>query len=176
MKLKTIVIIETLIIFFNIHFAFPTVSYDFWIEYKKLCTYYSDHKITPRVFSSICAASADYGVSIYEIAAIIHSESEFDTYAVSCKSARGLMQVMPFNYHGDVADLFIPEININVGTKYYAYCLKLSGGNRADAIRFYNAGPNSNEDKYTNWKYVEHIIKDTKESDKVSVVKFLEIK
>ncbi|MDD4376053.1 MAG: lytic transglycosylase domain-containing protein [Clostridia bacterium] len=97
------------------------------------------------------------------IYAIIKQESKFDPKVISNKDAKGLMQVMEstakevaadIDYiDEDNLDLFNPEINIAIGSKYYRWLLDRYDGNMRLALCAYNAGP-GNVDK---WIQVEEI-------------------
>lgn len=90
--------------------------------------------------------SEEYGVDKYLIYAVIKQESNFENEAKSHKGAKGLMQIM-----NDTADeiakelgvrgmnLYNPEININIGTKYLADLIE-KYKNPKLAIAAYNAG------------------------------------
>lgn len=87
-----------------------------------------------------------YNVDEKLIYAIIKNESNFDSNAISRVGAKGLMQIMETTAE-DVAkelnleeyDLFSPEDNIKIGTKYFAY-LKEKYGEDSLALAAYNAG------------------------------------
>lgn len=84
------------------------------------------------------------------VASVINAESRFDTSAVSRVGAMGLMQLMPATA-SEIAhklgiddflpnDLFIPQINITLGTHYLRQLLEEF--NEIDtALCAYNAGP-----------------------------------
>lgn len=83
------------------------------------------------------------GIKTSAIPALIDSESDGKSTALSPKGAKGLMQLMPdtikcFPY---VKDPYDPVQNITAGIDHFAYCLKLSNGNYALAFKKYNAGP-----------------------------------
>lgn len=90
--------------------------------------------------------SKEYGVDKNLIYAVIKQESNFNQEAMSQKGAKGLMQIM-----NDTADeiaeelgfsgmnLYNPEININIGTKYLADLIE-KYENPKLAIAAYNAG------------------------------------
>lgn len=99
----------------------------------------------------ILRASNRFEVDPYLVLAIMRSESAFCTDCVSKKGAVGLMQVMP-----DTADWIVtqaklrpestdylidPTININIGTWYLAFLLKMFDGDQVQTIAAYNAGP-----------------------------------
>lgn len=86
----------------------------------------------------------------YMIYAIIKAESDFNPEVTSGSGAKGLMQLMEetaierSNAIYDEAvqshDLYDPELNIALGTSYFAYLLELYNGNTVLALTAYNAG------------------------------------
>ena len=85
------------------------------------------------------------------LAAIIKGESGFNPVAHSPKGALGLMQLMPatakqmalelkLNYQ-DEDDLYTQDVNLRLGTRYFAKLLKAFDGNLVLALAAYNAGP-----------------------------------
>ncbi len=97
------------------------------------------------------------GVSAAVVAAIIRSESSFQPRAVSRTGAAGLMQVIPGTWRevnaragicagrhgGDCGPecYFDPELNIRVGTAYFAALTRQYHGDLVLALAAYNAGP-----------------------------------
>ncbi len=91
------------------------------------------------------------GVDAALIAAVIDTESKFESTAQSGAGARGLMQITPeaakdiarhsgaTTFH--TSDLSDPEINIKYGTYLLAERIRDYGGNVAAALASYNAGP-----------------------------------
>ncbi len=80
------------------------------------------------------------------IAALIRQESAFAVHARSPVGAMGLMQLMPATArimkHGvRKKDLLRPEINIEIGTKYFENLIKRFDGDVELALASYNAGP-----------------------------------
>lgn len=82
--------------------------------------------------------------------AIIKAESNFDEDVISNSGAVGLMQLMESTAQ-EMADdlaieiptkeaLFDPELNIQIGTYYFAYLLGIYEGNIYLALTAYNAG------------------------------------
>lgn len=82
--------------------------------------------------------------------AIIKAESNFDEDVISNSGAVGLMQLMESTAQ-EMADdlaieiptkesLFNPELNIQIGTYYFAYLLGIYEGNIYLALTAYNAG------------------------------------
>lgn len=109
--------------------------------------------------SAIEQAASDYGVDPDLIAAVIKSESNWDSSALSSVGATGLMQVMPSTAQDlaargivdssvyDPSNLTDPTTNIEYGTAYLAQLLKNTGSTE-EAIAAYNAGPGAT----TSWK------------------------
>jgi soluble lytic murein transglycosylase len=75
---------------------------------------------------------------------LMRQESAFNPEAMSGVGARGLMQLMPSTARGirrvSKAQLFKPEINIEVGTKYFLSRLAQYGGDVEMTLAAYNAG------------------------------------
>jgi soluble lytic murein transglycosylase len=91
------------------------------------------------------------GLDPYLVQALMREESYFNEFAVSGSNARGLMQLLPATA-ADVAhweqlpdfktaDLFTPQINIHLGSRYLAYIRGLFNGNAMPAVGAYNGGP-----------------------------------
>ncbi|WP_461482502.1 transglycosylase SLT domain-containing protein [Porticoccus sp.] len=91
------------------------------------------------------------GVPVHLLFAVARQESALAQDVVSPAGARGLMQLMPataeqtarknhIHYRGS-NDLFEPEINITLGSRYYREMLARFGNNRILATAAYNAGP-----------------------------------
>jgi tetratricopeptide (TPR) repeat protein len=95
-----------------------------------------------KYYEEINRAAKVYGLDPFLLKAIIKVESDFNHSVVSCKGAIGLMQVMPGKApQGKKTLLFNPWVNIETGSKYFAYLLKLFKGNVKLALASYNAGP-----------------------------------
>lgn len=91
----------------------------------------------------------EYEIDPYMVYAIIKAESNFNKDAKSTSDAIGLMQIMEttaietatkMNLKVTEADLFEPEVNINIGLKYFTDLLKKYNNNYGLAIIAYNAG------------------------------------
>ena len=77
------------------------------------------------------------------VAALVRAESAFDPGAVSHKGAQGLMQLMPATasrFGLDALEAFVPEKNLEAGTRYLAWLLARFEGDVARALAAYNAG------------------------------------
>lgn len=76
------------------------------------------------------------------VQAVIWQESRGNSNAVSRAGARGLMQIMPATAKEmGVTDVFDPEQNIRVGTKYLKKTLDTFDGDERLALMAYNWGP-----------------------------------
>ncbi|MDR1101473.1 MAG: lytic transglycosylase domain-containing protein [Clostridiales bacterium] len=98
------------------------------------------------------------GVSPLLIEAIIKAESGFNKEATSAKNARGLMQILDGTAEWaagemgienfDIERIYEPELNIKIGTWYFAGFLLPKYKNDVEpALAAYNAGQN-NVDKW----------------------------
>jgi soluble lytic murein transglycosylase-like protein len=91
-------------------------------------------------------AAQTHGIAPELVASVIAVESNFNPRAVSARSARGLMQLMPETAaRFGVSDIFDPRQNINAGTRYLKELLERYNGNLALALAAYNAGPDKVE-------------------------------
>jgi hypothetical protein len=90
----------------------------------------------------IRAAASENGIDPLLVASVIFVESNFNSRAVSPKSAFGLMQLRPKTAASfAVRNLFDPQQNIDAGTRYLKQLLDLYGQNVTLALAAYNAGP-----------------------------------
>jgi soluble lytic murein transglycosylase-like protein len=90
----------------------------------------------------ITESARAHGVAPELVASVIAVESNFNPNAVSWRSARGLMQLMPQTAaRFGVTRIFDPQQNIEAGTKYLKELLLRYNGDLALTLAAYNAGP-----------------------------------
>jgi soluble lytic murein transglycosylase len=92
----------------------------------------------------------------YLIAALIRQESEFNPGAVSRANAFGLMQLLPATGKNTAKELrirgfrtetlLVPNINLQLGTRYFREMVQHYNGRVEYALAAYNAGTNRVED------------------------------
>lgn len=109
--------------------------------------------IYPMPYGDILVGEAEeQGLDPWLVAGLIRQESLFDAAITSGAGAEGLMQIMPATGAtlaraagiGDFETpmLHRPEVNIHLGTRYFAQLLDRFDGNVTAALAAYNAGPN----------------------------------
>lgn len=91
------------------------------------------------------------GLDPFLVAALIRQESEFNPKAVSRANARGLTQILPGTGRElsrklkvrtyATASLFVPAVNLQLGTFYLKSIVDNLGGRWEAALAAYNAGP-----------------------------------
>lgn len=107
-------------------------------------------QLYPRDYEEYVAEYAkEYSVPEPLVYAVIHTESGFDTNAVSSAGAKGLMQLIPetmewvatdlLDEKQPTGDIHDPEVNIKYGTRYLRFLYDLFG-TWETAIAAYNAG------------------------------------
>jgi soluble lytic murein transglycosylase len=109
--------------------------------------------VFPLAYWDLIQSHADaHDLDPFLIAALMAQESTFDPKIRSAANAWGLMQILPstgarvarqlkiqpFN----TASLTRPEINVRLGTQYFADLVRRYGGDVAPALAAYNAGEN----------------------------------
>jgi soluble lytic murein transglycosylase len=90
------------------------------------------------------------GLDPYLVASLIRQESEFNPIAVSRANAVGLMQLLPKTgklvahqesmKHYAPSQLYTPEVNLELGTRYFKGMVDQFGGSFEYALAAYNAG------------------------------------
>jgi hypothetical protein len=100
-------------------------------------------KLLDVPFANFISESArTHGVAPELVASVIAVESNFNPNAVSWRSARGLMQLMPETAaRFGVTQVFDPRQNIEAGTKYLKELLLRYHDDLALTLAAYNAGP-----------------------------------
>jgi hypothetical protein len=100
-------------------------------------------KLLDVPFANFIRESAQaHGVAPELVASVIAVESNFNPNAISWRSARGLMQLMPETAaRFGVTKVFDPQQNIEAGTRYLKELLLRFDGDLALTLAAYNAGP-----------------------------------
>jgi hypothetical protein len=100
-------------------------------------------KLLDVPFANFIADSArTHGVAPELVASVIAVESNFNPNAISWRSARGLMQLMPQTAaRFGVTKVFDPRQNIDAGTRYLKELLLRYHNDLALTLAGYNAGP-----------------------------------
>lgn len=121
-----------------------------------------DRKNHPQEYSEyVSEYSEAYGVPEYIVYAVIKTESDFNSSAVSNAGAIGLMQVMPstFDWMCDLLEedyeqgmLYDPETNIKYGTYYLSYLYGIYA-RWPTVYAAYNAGMGTVDGWLRNGKY-----------------------
>ena len=108
-------------------------------------------KMYVEIINNYCS---QYGQNAYLMLALTREESSFNKNAVSPVGATGLMQLMPKTASslgfGELSenDLFNPELNINLGVKYFSSLRDMFDGCEMLAVLSYNGGPSN----VMNWR------------------------
>ncbi len=92
--------------------------------------------------AAVTQAAERYGIEPALLHGLIQQESGFDPNARSSSGALGLTQLMPGTASSlGVSDPLEPLQSIEGGARYLSEMLSRFGGNTADALAAYNAGP-----------------------------------
>ena len=112
--------------------------------------YFSRNEYPQKYTAYVEAAAAEFNLPTHLIYAVIHTESSFDSGAVSSAGAIGLMQLMPDTFrwlsdsiaHEKLDDgmIYDPQTNIRYGCRYLRWLYNRYGDITA-ALAAYNAGP-----------------------------------
>jgi soluble lytic murein transglycosylase len=95
---------------------------------------------------TIRSASQEYGIEPALVAAVIHTESEFDPDARSDQNAYGLMQIVPdtarniSRQSGIEGDYREPRVNIRMGVWYLDHLEDRYAGSERLMLAAYNSG------------------------------------
>ena len=90
--------------------------------------------------------SRRYNLDEFLVMGVISAESRFSEDAISHKSAKGLMQLKDETAHwcaekyGIEGEIYLPEVNIEIGCAYLRYLLDLFDNSIENALAAYNAG------------------------------------
>ena len=99
-----------------------------------------------ELIREVAAASQEYGISEDLIYSVMWEESRFNPRAISRQRARGLMQIMGFNFQSlEISDPYDISQSIRGGARYLRRMLNRFDGNVPLALAAYNAGPLSVE-------------------------------
>lgn len=108
-------------------------------SYARRSTRFTDRDTYDNIIKE---AAEVYGLEFALVKAVIKVESNFNPRARSPKGARGLMQVMPFNFNRlGIYDPYDPRDSIMGGSKYLSEMLSIYDGDLDLALAAYNAGP-----------------------------------
>jgi hypothetical protein len=106
----------------------------------------ADYNVIEDYHGIVHEKASEYNMDPSLIKAVIKTESNWNSRAVSRKGAKGLMQLMPTTASDmNVHNPFNPEENIEGGTKYLKYLLERFNGDLTLALAAYNAGPKTVE-------------------------------
>ncbi|MNX97214.1 Soluble lytic murein transglycosylase precursor [compost metagenome] len=128
----------------------PTADGPSYPYYKQIQAVAKKHRVAPEL-----------------IAGIVRIESNFDRYCVSPVGAVGLMQLMPSTARGVARsmglshyDLYDPETNLELGTRYMTMLLRQFDGHIPTALSFYNAGRHGivSRGVYRNRRYIRIVM------------------
>jgi soluble lytic murein transglycosylase len=132
------------------------VSGYFAMEIKQLPAEYWQGLFPRPYWDSLRRYADDNGLDPYLVSALIRQESEFNPSAVSRSNALGLMQLLPSTGKGEAKQLglkgykqdslFDPEVNIELGTRYFRKMVDHFNGQIEYALAAYNAGDNRVEE------------------------------
>ena len=102
-------------------------------------------------WQAISQHAREHNIDRYLLAALIAQESTFQADVRSVANAWGLMQILPTTGRQYATRLGIrpfstgrlidPDVNLKIGTTYFAELLDRFGGDPAPALAAYNAGP-----------------------------------
>jgi len=128
----------------------PTERRDVTEFVSYLARYYNPHLSTSdasQIASSVLKWTEARGVNTLSVLAIIAQESAFIPDARGLVGEKGLMQLSDtaldelervYKIKVDRAKVFDIDYNIELGTLFYLYCVRLAKGNRFEAIARYH--------------------------------------
>ena len=126
------------------------VSGYFAMEINQLPAEYWQGLFPRPYWDSLRRHAEENGLDPYLVSALIRQESEFNPSAVSHSNALGLMQLLPSTGKGEAKQiglkgynqdsLFDPNVNIELGTRYFRKMVDHFNGQVEYALAAYNAG------------------------------------
>ncbi len=132
------------------------VSGYFAMEINQLPMEYWEGLFPRPYWDSLRRNAEENGLDPYLVSALIRQESEFNPSAVSHSNALGLMQLLPSTGKGEARQLglkgyttdslFKPDVNIELGTRYFRKMVDHFNGQVEYALAAYNAGDNRVEE------------------------------
>ncbi len=134
---------------------------------KEILSSFGLRLIFPQEYSDLIKKYSDQqSVDPILVTSLMKQESAFERDILSYAGAAGLMQLMPttaLDLESKIQqrELFDPEANIKLGTRYIAGLVKKFDGNFALALAGYNAGPTRAQkwknDANSKWDMLEFI-------------------
>jgi soluble lytic murein transglycosylase len=128
----------------------------FAIDISVLPRPYWDYLFPRPYWTEVRRFAMENQLDPYLIAALIRQESEFNPGAVSRANAFGLMQLLPATGKNTAKELrirgfrtetlLVPNINLQLGTRYFREMVQHYNGRVEYALAAYNAGTNRVED------------------------------
>jgi len=128
----------------------------FAIDISVLPRPYWDYLFPRPYWTDVRRFAMENQLDPYLVAALIRQESEFNPGAVSRANAFGLMQLLPITGKKTAKELrirgfrtetlLVPNINLQLGTRYFRDMVEHYNGQVEYALAAYNAGPNRVED------------------------------
>ncbi len=128
----------------------------FAIDISVLPRPYWDYLFPRPYWTDVRRFAMENQLDPYLVAALIRQESEFNPGAVSRANAFGLMQLLPTTGRKTAKELrirgfrtetlLVPNVNLQLGTRYFRDMVEHYNGQVEYALAAYNAGPNRVED------------------------------
>jgi soluble lytic murein transglycosylase len=128
----------------------------FAIDISLLPRPYWDYLFPRPYWTEVRRFAMENQLDPYLVAALIRQESEFNPGAVSGANAFGLMQLLPITGKKTANELrirgfrtetlLVPNINLQLGTRYFRDMVEHYNGQVEYALAAYNAGPHRVED------------------------------
>lgn len=139
----------------NLTYTIPDQAEVSLNRYQKIVSYIMDtykQVVISDVLSiaeNIVSYSTEYNVDPYLITALISVESSFNKKAVSSSGAKGLGQLMPFNFKTyGIKNPFDIEQNVRGTVRMMSQLIKRWDGDVTHALASYYEGPNAIQSKY----------------------------